>query len=281
MRNKYEQHLRWVLALLVAGFLAACDDDHGAGVVGPAPLPGGGVTTLGLATTFGSIGGSGGVTNQGLNTIINGDLGTTGAPTLITGFHDSQNVYTETPLNVGAVTGSIYTGLPAPGTIESAQIAAQALVDATAAYNYLRGLPPTVPAAAADQSGATLPPGVYKFASTAAILSADLTLDGGGDPNAYWVFQVPSALTVGQAAAPRSVILTNGAQAKNVWWVCGSAATINAAGGGAMVGTIITNTGAITFSTAGNAALTLLAGRALSLTAGVTMVNTVVTVPVP
>jgi len=48
-----------------------------------------------------------------------------------------------------------------------------------------------------------------------------------------------------------------------------------------MVGTIITNTGAITFSTAGNVTLTLLAGRALSLTAGVTMVNTVVTVPVP
>jgi hypothetical protein len=74
--------------------------------------------------------------------------------------------------------------------------------------------------------------------------------------------------------------LTNGAQAKNVFWQVGSAATINAGGGGTMAGTIISQDG-VTFSTAGNAAILTLNGRALSLGASVTMVNTVVNVPAP
>jgi hypothetical protein len=105
-------------------------------------------------------------------------------------------------------------------------------------------------------------------------------LDAQGDANAVWVFQMASSLTVGAAGAPRSVILVNGAQAKNVYWQVGSMATINAAGGGTMVGTIIASAG-VTFSTAGNAAITTLNGRALSLGASVTMVNTVISVPAP
>jgi hypothetical protein len=45
-----------------------------------------------------------------------------------------------------------------------------------------------------------------------------------------------------------------------------------------MVGTIIASAG-ITFSTAGNVAIMTLNGRALALTAEVTMVNTVINVP--
>jgi hypothetical protein len=45
-----------------------------------------------------------------------------------------------------------------------------------------------------------------------------------------------------------------------------------------MVGTVIAQDG-VTFSTAGNVALVTLNGRALSLGASVTMVNTVVNVP--
>ena len=73
-----------------------------------------------------------------------------------------------------------------------------------------------------------------------------------------------TSLTVGAAGAPRNVILINGAQAKNVFWQVGSAATINGAGGGTMVGTIIAKAG-VTFSTAGNAAITTLNGRALGV----------------
>jgi hypothetical protein len=76
------------------------------------------------------------------------------------------------------------------------------------------------------------------------------------------------------------VILINGAQAKNVFWQVGSAATINGASGGTMVGTIIAEQG-VTFSTASYTTLTVLDGRAVSLTASVTMVDTVINVPAP
>ena len=63
-----------------------------------------------------------------------------------------------------------------------------------------------------------------------------------------------------------------------VFWHVGSAATINGAGGGVMVGTILASSG-VTLSTAGNAAQTVLNGRAISLLASVTMVNTTINVP--
>jgi hypothetical protein len=114
------------------------------------------------------------------------------------------------------------------------------------------------------------------------IQGGDLTLDALGDPNADFVFQIGTTLTVGGpgAALPQSIILTGGAQAKNVFWQVGSFATINAGGGGTMVGTIIAQTGA-TFSTAGNVTLVTLNGRVLSLGPSVTLVNTVINVPAP
>jgi hypothetical protein len=122
---------------------------------------------------------------------------------------------------------------------------------------------------------------VYKSASgTFKITNGDLTLDAMGDSNAEWIFQTASGLTVGVAgpAGARNVKLINGAEAKNVYWYVGSAATINSAGGGVMTGNIIASAG-VTFSTAGNAVQTVLNGRALSLNASVTMVNTTVNVP--
>jgi hypothetical protein len=131
--------------------------------------------------------------------------------------------------------------------------------------------------------GLTLPPGVYQSASGSfSITNGDLVLDAQGNANAVWVFQAATSLTVGIAGptGARNITLINGAQAKNVFWHVGSAATINAAGGGTMVGTIIAQAG-ISFSTAGNVALTVLNGRALVLTGPVTMVNTVINTPLP
>jgi hypothetical protein len=66
---------------------------------------------LGTAATFGAFGGGAGVTNQGIHTVINGDLGTTGASTLVTGFHDAGVgcTYTETGSDVGLVNENIDT----------------------------------------------------------------------------------------------------------------------------------------------------------------------------
>ena len=242
------------------------------------------------ATPFGTFGGSAGMTNTGTMTIINGDIGTIAtATTSITGFHDSNgDIYTETPDNIGTVNGLIYTcttSSEGPTSTEvnaaSCATATQALEDAQTAYDELAGLPGGWDPGAGDLSGLTLAPGTYRSDSgTFAILASDLILDGQGDANAVWVFQMGTSLTVGASGAPRSVILINGAQSKNIFWQVGSAATINPGGGGTMEGTIISQSG-VTFSTAGSTNIVTLNGRALSLGASVTMVNTVINTPAP
>ena len=242
--------------------------------------------SLGTASNFGAFGGNAGATNQGLNTVINnGGVGTTAASTLITGFHDGMTaaIYTETPLNKGNATGGIYTAPPVPGTATSFSVATIALADANNTYDSISpaSKPGGTDPGAGELGGLTLSPGIYKSASgTFKITNGDLTLDAMGDPNAIWIFQTAAALTVGIAGptGARNVIMKNGALPKNVFWYVGSAATINGAGGGIMVGTIIASAG-ITFSTPGNAVQTVLNGRAISLNASVTMVNTTINVP--
>jgi hypothetical protein len=105
--------------------------------------------------------------------------------------------------------------------------AAQAKADLLVAYNYLKALPPGVGpnslGGGADLSGKTLPPGTYTSATTILIGGpAPVTLDAGGNANAVWVFQIGSSLTT----VTGSVLLTGGAQAKNVFWVPTADATI-------------------------------------------------------
>ena len=260
---------------------------------------------LGSASTFGAFGGTAGITNQGLLTVINGDIGTTAVSTAVTGFHDAGPgcTYTETGSNFGTVNGGIFTAPPPPtvgcptegtgtaapptGTFGIATLAlgaAQAAFNATSAASMPGGGNP-----GANLSGLTLAPGIWTAPTGSFLiqdglpgLAGDLTLDGQGDANAVWVFQMATSLTVGGpgAAFPRSVKLINGAQSKNVFWHVGSSATINAAGGGTMEGTIMSQA-ATSFSTPGNVIIVTLNGRALSLTASVTMVNTIVNVPAP
>jgi hypothetical protein len=245
------------------------------------------VVDLGVAATFGLFGGAAGMTNQGIFTVINGDIATTGASTLITGFHDRSAVYTQTSLNIGAVNGTVYTATAPAGSVPSVMASAVALATQTAFDNLSPAALPggkdvsSLGGGAGELGNRTLAPGIYRSApGSYEIRGGDLTLDGQGDPNAVWVFQMSSTLTVGGpgAAFPQSVILVNGDHAKNVFWHVGSAATINAAGGGTMVGTIISYA-ATTFSTAGNVNIVTLQGRALALHASVTLVNTHVNLP--
>ena len=261
----------------------------GAGVVPPPIVLG---PTISL---FGAFGGSAGITNQGTETVINGGIGTTGASTLVTGFYDESVPavagvypcsYTVTPLKAGLVNGAIDTAPPPPtvgcpneGTATTMTIATQALLEAQTAYTTLQNLPPGTPPLSTNELGnRTLAPGTYTSASFYDITAGPLTLDAQGDPNAVWIFQMGTYLTVGSPSATESIILIGGAQAKNVFWQVGSAATINGAGGGTMVGTILAQAG-VSVSTAGNAAITTIDGRLVSLTASVTVVNTVVNVP--
>ena len=247
---------------------------------------------LNSVATFGTFGGTAGMTNSGILTVVNGNIGTIATATSsITGFHDTAgDVYTESiGANAGAVNGTIYTCTNSttgptsagPNAVKCA-VATQARLDAQAAYLQLAGLPPGANPGA-NLGSLTLAPGVYTSPSGSFLIQGgDLTLDAQGDANATFVFQMATTLTVGGpgVAAPQSIILAGGAQAKNVYWQVGSAATINAAGGGTMVGTIIAQAGA-SFSTVGNVILVTLNGRAISLGASVTLVNTVINVPAP
>jgi hypothetical protein len=258
---------------------------------------------LGSAATFAGAGGGGaGITNQGTKTVINGDIGTTGASTLVTGFHDltvpyvgaptfSGCSYSETTSNIGVVNGEINTAngtsiptsfCPNEGNAETFAAAQKSLADAQTAYNTLAGLPSTGDPSG-NIAGKTLAPGVWKPAGGSLLIQGgDVTLDAKGDASAVFVFQMATTLKVGGpgVAFPQSVILINGAQAKNVFWQVGSSATINAAGGGTMVGTIIAHD-AVSVSTAANVAIVTINGRAIGLNAGVTVVNTVINVPLP
>jgi hypothetical protein len=102
----------------------------------------------------------------------------------------------------------------------------QAKQDLTDAYLFAEAASSPAPVTVAgDQGGKTLAPGIYKSTSTLLIQSGDLTLDAQGDANAVWIFQIASDFTtVGGAGG--NVILTGGAQAKNVYWQTGRSATI-------------------------------------------------------
>jgi len=84
----------------------------------------------------------------------------------------------------------------------------------TTAYNLTTPVP--VITTTGDISGLTLTPGIYKTGTGLLITAAGVTLDGGGDDCATFIFQVAGGLTVANAA---TIHLQNGAQAKNIFWV--------------------------------------------------------------
>ena len=164
---------------------------------------------------FGIIAGVGVSNNAGFSEIRNLDVGISpGVRSSITGFPPAI-----------IVNGAMYASddIVPPGV---AAMLIQAKDDLTAAYLFAEGATSPAPATVAgDQGGLTLAPGIYKSVSTLLIQAGDLTLDAQGDANAVWIFQIASDFTtVGGAGG--NVILSGGAQAKNVFWQVGSSATI-------------------------------------------------------
>jgi len=122
-------------------------------------------------------------------------------------------------LTGGVVSPSI-TGFP-PGIINGVQhvndaVASQAKTDLTAAITSLNAPACGVSPQAPELGGTTLTPKVYCFSSSAQI-TGSLTLDAQGNPNAQWIFRIPSTLTT---AAGARIVLTNGALACNIFF-CG------------------------------------------------------------
>ena len=118
-----------------------------------------------------------------------------------------------------------------------------------------------------DLGGLTLAGGVYNEPSSLSI-TGTLTLDGGGDPNAIWIFQSNSTLIT---ASGSNVFLVGGAQAGNVYWQVGSSATLGT--GSHLEGSILASD-SITLNTGAT-----LKGRALALNGAVTMGYSSIIVP--
>src|ERR1700722_9060285 len=183
---------------------------------------------LGTAGNYSVLGGTG-VVNT-LNTVLNADLGVSPSNS-ISGFSPP-----------GIVGGDTHAG--------DSQ-AAQAQSDLVLAYNAAAGLTRTG-TFSGDQIGATFDAGTY-FTAAAFGLTGTMTLDGQGNPNAVFVFQVNAALNT---AAGTTISLINGAQASNVFWQVNGAVTTGA--NSSFTGTIMA-AGAITVGAGGS-----IAGRALS-----------------
>ena len=199
-------------------------------------------------------------------------LGTAGSFAVLAGTTVTNTGPSTISGNLGVSPGTAVTGFPpgivSNGTIHSADgVAGDAQSDLTTAYNDAAGRSPTASVPGFIGAGQTLAPGVYK-ASSSLDVGGSLTLDGGGDPNAVFIFQAPSTLITDSAS---SVILTNGAQACNVFWQVGSSATLGT--NSAFAGSILALT-SISVDTGDT-----IAGRALARNGAVTLDDDTITSP--
>jgi hypothetical protein len=83
-------------------------------------------------------------------------------------------------------------------------------------------------AIAADEiGGKTFIPGVYHNANLGLMAGGVATMDAQNDPNAIFIFKVDSSFVdSGTLLLPSSIVLINGAQARNIWFVAGLDITI-------------------------------------------------------
>jgi hypothetical protein len=222
---------------------------------GPAPVD------LGAAAPFVIL------TKTGISNVptsaITGNLGVSPIKaSAITGFSliaDITNTFSRSSQVTGKIYASDYTS-PTPANLTTA------VSNMEAAYTDAAGrkLPDFTELYSGNLSGKTLVPGLYKW-GTGVLITSDVTLAGASD--AVWIFQIAGNLTLGSGA---EVLLSGGAQAKNIFWQVAGGAGVEIGTTAHVEGTILAQT-AIHLRTGAS-----LNGRALAQTAVTLDKNTVV-----
>ncbi len=198
-------------------------------------------------------------------------LGTAAPYSVLAGSTVTNTGPTSLSGELGVSPGTAITGFP-PGVAGGATHAgdanaASAQSSLTTAYLDAAGRAPTGTSLGSALAGGTFLAGVYN-ASSSLDVSGAVTLDGEGDPNAVFVFQVGASLTT---ASSTSIVLTGNAQACNVFWQVGASATL---------GTTTTFAGSVLAQTSISVGTgTTVAGRALARDGAVTLDTTVFTDP--
>ena len=152
---------------------------------------------------------------------VTGNVGLSpAAASFVTGFSlvaDSTNVFANSTQVVGKVYAANYA-VPTPTNLTTA------ISNMESAYTDAAGRPTPdfLELGTGNIGGKTLAPGLYKWTSTVTI-PADVTISGGA--NDVWIFQTSGDLTM---AAAKSITLSGGAQAKNVFWQIAGQATLGA-----------------------------------------------------
>lgn len=215
--------------------------------------------TYNLVASVRDAAGNAGAASQALTVEVNPatvNLGTASTYSVLAKTGVTNAGFTNLSGDLGLSTSGFITGFPpgiaAGATHDKDTAAGTAQTDLALAYNDAAGRTPTGTISGDLTLHAPFHAGVYR-AAAATTQSGAITLDGENNPNAVFIFQINAAMTT---AASSTVILTNGAQASNVFWqVLGAAST---GAGASFAGTIMAQ-GAIALG-----ANTLLIGRALS-----------------
>lgn len=186
-------------------------------------------------SSFEAFTGTGAITNAGT---VTGDVGT----------------------NAGALTG--FTGPSFIGDVHlNDALTAQADIDLLKVYIHLNNIFVTHPGTHAPAFGnETLTAGVYSIGGAGSV-AGNLTLDGQGDPNAVFIIKFKGAFTAGAAS---NIILINGADAANVFWVAQGALSVGASS--VIKGTLLAYPGAITLGVN-----SIIEGRLLSSAGAITV----------
>ena len=158
-------------------------------------------------------------------------------------------------------TGCTIVGAMPPATNAAAALARTAFLSA---YTAARSVPCTQTLLSTITGPVTLAPGVY--CTDAALTGTGvLTLDGGGDANAVWIFKIGTLATGALTGTNFSVVMAGGGQPCNVFWAPSAGVTMTTS---ALVGNILAGDaidGSITL-TGGTVAGRALANVAVTMT---------------